>query len=697
MKIMALALGGCLRAPPVQYGITEDTGGHITYVLGAMQALSQQPEVTDAEIVTRLIDDAELGPVYARPVEHVSDALRITRVDTGDRRYLSKEALAADLPAFERAFLKMLRSRDTLPDIIHAHFSDAAQVARAARREFGIPFIYTAHSLVNDKVGPERTPAQHARFEAEDKAIAAADAVIASSRDECERQLPGYPSIDRGKVHRVIPGIDPCAGTDADIDGARALLAPFLRNPDKPLILAIARPVRKKNLATLVEAFAARPDLRERANLAIVAGLRKSVSAGEAEQREVLSGIVDAIDRHDLHGSVAWPRKHSQSDVAGLYALVRQTRGVFVNPARMEPYGLTLVEAATHGAPVVATRNGGPVDIISDLQHGLLVDPESADDIGERIAEVLSDPERWQRFSSNGKRKSFEMSWTAYARDFVSIAKDIVFPVEQRTMDSAQHASLVLSDIDNTLTGCAKGAASFDDWINRQSEVAFGIATGRSLHEAMRILRKWRMAIPRLLITDVGSQIWWRNGHGLSLDRNYARIIGEDWEGDRVVEALRELPGLAPQRDVDQSPFKKSYLVANAFVAEEADHVLRAAGLKARCIFSHGNMLDVVPRSAGKAGAMRHVARRLDLPLEQVIAIGDSGNDRDMLHACPNAVLVANYTAELTDLARNPAVYVAKQRHGGGALEGVLHRLAKQRQSRVALPAAMPASPQVMT
>ena len=37
----------------------------------------------------------------------------------------------------------------------------------------------------------------------------------------------------------------------------------------------------------------------------------------------------------------------------------RFTRGVFVNIALQEPFGLTVIEAAAHGVPTVATKNGG--------------------------------------------------------------------------------------------------------------------------------------------------------------------------------------------------------------------------------------------------------------------------------------------------------------------------------------------------
>jgi sucrose-phosphate synthase len=40
-----------------------------------------------------------------------------------------------------------------------------------------------------------------------------------------------------------------------------------------------------------------------------------------------------------------------------------------------EPFGLTLIEAAAHGVPIVATSQGGPVDIVSTLGNGVLIDP----------------------------------------------------------------------------------------------------------------------------------------------------------------------------------------------------------------------------------------------------------------------------------------------------------------------------------
>lgn len=47
-------------------------------------------------------------------------------------------------------------------------------------------------------------------------------------------------------------------------------IARFLRNPRKPVILAMSRPDAKKNITTLVKAFGENNTLREIANLVLV-------------------------------------------------------------------------------------------------------------------------------------------------------------------------------------------------------------------------------------------------------------------------------------------------------------------------------------------------------------------------------------------------------------------------------------------
>lgn len=690
LHILAIALGGCLKGSPVAYGITEDTGGHIAYVLGAMEGLARHPDVARADIVTRLFDDAALGAAHAMAEEILSPKSRIVRIDSGNRAYLAKEELARDRAAFTEALIRHLKAQPRLPDVIHAHFADAADVARTIKRRLGIPFIYTAHSLGIDKrdAGDRTCPALEARIAEEDAAIAAADLIVASSRDECERQLLAYPSARLGKIRRLRPGVDVAPANATGRQAARALIAPFLRSPDKPIVLAVARAVRKKNLTGLVEAFGADPLLRAQANLVILPGLRDGLKQGEVEQREVLLDLVDAIDRHDLHGCVAWPARHGQAQLAGLYDLARRSGGVFVNPALTEPYGLTLIEAAAHGLPVVATREGGPRDIVAELEHGLLVDPRDPAAIAAAIRRLLADRALWRQCSRSGAANVAEMNWDSYAAGFVALSHEIVgAPAPAVT---ARPAKLLLSDIDNTLTGCREGAGRLSRHLARhRGRTLFGVATGRAFVDARRLLSEWNFPRPAVIVASVGTEIYWLREADYVRDDDYAAMLAAGWDGDAVARLLAREPGLEPQGDAEQRAFKRSYFAQDPAAVDHARQRLDEAGIAARVIHSHGRFLDIVPASGGKGAAMAHVAAVLGLTPEQVVAAGDSGNDADMLTRCPGAVVVANHDADLAHLIGRPDIYAARRSNASGVLEGLLwhswrRRAEQERHPRVA-------------
>ena len=673
MHILSLALGGCLRPEPVSYGITEDTGGHITYILGEMAALAERADVTMAEIVTRYFVAPELGQVHSQSEQWINDKLVVRRIDSGNRRYLAKEALDADRAAFTEAFLADLRSRKRLPDLIHAHFADAADIARTVKRALGIPYIYTAHSLGMDKRETMAASDDNLdkRIAEEDAAIAGASAVIGSSRDECERQIASYPSARIDRIYRVTPGIRQHEARNINVTMARDLIAPFLQDADKPIILAIARPVRKKNLGALVEAFGTDQWLREHANLVLLAGQRDDLKGGEAEHAGVLSDIANRIDRHDLYGKVAFPKRHSRDVADGLYQLAAQSGGVFVNPAKIEPYGLTVVEAAVHGLPVVATRIGGPTDIVGALGHGELVDPYDIQSISTGIRTLLRDPSRWDEWSRNGRERVRSMTWERYASEFMDLANTIVKPAEPKPR-TGKPRYLIVSDLDNTLTGCVASARKFGKFLRDNPDFAFVAATGRSLPEARRIVREWALPTPDAWITSVGTEIYTKGGDGLRGDLSYSQSISKDWRPGAVTEALKHVSGLLPQAAYEQREFKRSYHASKADHAGEVRGRLAAAHQKARVVFSHDTLLDVIPASAGKGAALTHIADVFGVSHDRVFAAGDSGNDEDMLTICANAILVANYSHELAHMTGRSNVYVADQPNAAGVIEGII-------------------------
>ena len=419
MFILHLALGGCIKARPVRFGLTADTGGHIAYVLDAAAAQARSAEVREVSVVTRLFDDCQLGAEHALAVEPFDAGATINRIATSNRGYLEKEALAAELPAFTDAFCRHLAGLPRRPDVIHAHFADAAAVALAVRRRFGIPFVYTPHALGLDKRRHQPgCDSLAGRIAAEREAIEHADAMIVSTRDEADRQVQAYgTAASKARIRCIPPGVP--RHTAACLHASPLVkLADWLSNPNKPIVLAVARPVIKKNLAALARAFMTTSSLAKRANLVILAGQH-----GDRSSPEEL-GVVRELSRlcsdRSLQGRAALPPRHTAVDVVSLYRQAAQG-GVFVNPALHEPFGLTLIEAAAAGVPVVTTRNGGPAEIASNIGHALLVDPHDDAAIGRACLAVVSEPSLHRRLSSAALQNVRCYSWSSYAERSVSL------------------------------------------------------------------------------------------------------------------------------------------------------------------------------------------------------------------------------------------------------------------------------------
>ncbi|SDP63611.1 sucrose-phosphate synthase [Sulfitobacter litoralis] len=667
MRIMHISLGGCLSAPPVKYGMTEDTGGHIAYVLGSAMAQAKLPEVDEVTIVTRLFDAPELGAVFAQAEEDIAPKCRVVRLASDRAEYLEKGNLVGELPSLQSALLETLEAMgEARPDVIHAHFADAAELALAARERFGIPVIYTAHSLGAEKLVPREVPSAElkARIARETRALAEADAIIASSRDEVERQIPKLVSNAEGRAHRIGPGV--CVQEAGDAARARQMLGGFLRDVNKPIILAIARPIRKKNLRRLVDAYASDPTLQERANLVIIAGLRDGLGQGCSERDAVIADLFDGVDRHDLWGKVALPRQHSAQDISDLYALAAEG-GVFCNPAFHEPFGLTLIEAAQAGVPLVATQSGGPSDIIPELGFGALIDPYDTASVTRGLRQVLIAPKRElaARQAQNIARRTYD--WTAWAMRTQRVMEAVTKVPEIVVTGDVRYDHLLACDIDNTLTGCRNSARAFAQWLGREGGIyAFTVATGRSVAEAQRVLTEWDLPTPDTIVSSTGTEIWRREGSGFTLCENYAALVTQDWDAQAVRAALHGTD-VRFQPVYDQRRWKVSLFGATSDVSA-IEARLHQAGASARIIPSHEKFIDIIPVQAGKAAAIRFEAARRSMSDDRVIVAGDSGNDLDMLSRFENAVLPANALAELDGLA---SVYRSPLKHAAGVLDGV--------------------------
>ena len=102
--------------------------------------------------------------------------------------------------------------------------------------------------------------------------------------------------------------------------------------------------------------------------------------------------------------------------------------------------------------------------------------------------------------------------------------------------------------------------------------------------------------------------------------------------------------------------------------------LLRQNELTANVTGSFGQFLDILPSRASKGQALRYVAQCLDIPLEQILAVGGSGSDEDMMRGNALAVVVANrHHEELSQLIDQEKIFFASRPYALGILEAIEH------------------------
>ncbi len=701
LYVLMLSTHGLMRGHELELGHDADTGGQTLYVIELARALGRNARVEQVDVLTRLVDDPDVSPDYAATSEVLGDKARLVRLPFGPKRYVRKESLWKHLDQMVDRTISYLRQQPRLPDVIHSHYADAGYVGVQLSQLLGIPLVHTGHSLGRCKrqrlldhgrkaQAIDRQFNFNRRIAAEEAVLAHASLVVTSTPQESSEQYGLYENHQPARMVVIPPGTDTSRfappGKAAIPAHVPPLVDRFFLQPKKPLILTICRPEVRKNLRRLVEAYGESPELRERANLAIVAGHRDDIRTMDEAQAHVLTDLLLDVDRYDLWGSVALPKQHQSDDIPALYRLAAKRRGVFVNPALTEPFGLTLIEAAASGLPVVATHDGGPRDILGHCENGVLIDPLDSTAIARGLLEVLSDARAWQRYARRGiSGVTNHYTWDAHVEKYLKAVDSVVHRsrkqvrrarVEQRPelnpMPYVQR--LLVSDIDNTLIGDRDGLTALTQLLReRPRSFGFGVATGRHLPSALKVLQQERVPLPDVLITAVGTEIHY--GPDVRPDMGWMRHIQHLWRREALVALLADIPGLTLQSDDQQSPLKLSFNVDPQAVPSlrELEMRLRQARLHANLIYSHDAFLDVLPIRASKGQAIRYLAYKWGVPLHDFLVAGDSGNDLEMLIGDTRAVVVSNHSAELEKLRGHEQVYFAGTPCASGVLEGMTH------------------------
>lgn len=234
--------------------------------------------------------------------------------------------------------------------------------------------------------------------------------------------------------------------------------------------------------------------------------------------------------------------------------------------------------------------------------------------------------------------------------------------------------------------------------------------SGRDLKRILNAISEFDLPMPDFIVADVGTTIYhFREQQWQPLEQWQERLA-DDWGGqsaDAIKPTIANPEPLSAQPDDQQGPFKLSYEVSPSHKmmdplreierrldAVSTDGTTQGRDIRYQIISSvdetcDQGLVDIIPASAGKLGALRFLSEYLQLDRERVYFCGDSGNDRDVLLSEFNACLVGNATDEFRQQLReavaehgsSKTLYFANGRahpaldgnYSAGLVEGLVH------------------------
>ncbi len=140
------------------------------------------------------------------------------------------------------------------------------------------------------------------------------------------------------------------------------------------------------------------------------------VGADTYGEEPIQKRILETILEHDLHTHV---------QVRGFtdnVSDIMNALDIFIMPSYKETFGIVLVEAMACEKICVATRAGGPIEILNEGECGLLIEPKSSQAIEEALVEISRNLNKYKLKAQNARKRALQKY---QAKDAMQRIKDL--------------------------------------------------------------------------------------------------------------------------------------------------------------------------------------------------------------------------------------------------------------------------------
>jgi glycosyltransferase involved in cell wall biosynthesis len=356
----------------VTYAVELKAAGHSTSVLLVHHPPKGDPFVPRlraAEVPLATLASATFSTSLAAGRKLAISAMRACSPASRLIRSNSRKLVFDLLQRYHSACCAYLRQHR--PDLIHVMTPDpgAVMLIRAAH-ETGIPVVYQEVGIPFHPPGFEEV---YERF----VSVLPLCTVVAGLSPTLAQQLrQAVPQLARTHVLPLIA---------QDHNGAPSLSL----DPDKVTFGFAARLEHLKGPMRLIEAFGIAHQSQSGIDLKI---------AGEGSQRKQI------LDRARKLGLT------TKCDLVGVYRTLKARSrfmhgiDVFVLPSLTEGTPNAIIEAMSHGKPIIATAVGGVPDVVDD-EVGILVPPDSEEALAAAISRLAADSDLRRRMGLAARKK----------------------------------------------------------------------------------------------------------------------------------------------------------------------------------------------------------------------------------------------------------------------------------------------------
>lgn len=163
---------------------------------------------------------------------------------------------------------------------------------------------------------------------------------------------------------------------------------------DRPVVICVARLVARKGQDMLIRGW---PVVLRRHPAARLLLVGQGPAADRLRRLATQVGVADAVH---FAGAVTEQDLPAYLDAADVFAMPSRTRLLGLD---LEGLGLSALEAAASGLPVVTGAQGGAPDVVLPGRTGVVVDGRDRHAVATAVADLLDDPERSARMGLAGR------------------------------------------------------------------------------------------------------------------------------------------------------------------------------------------------------------------------------------------------------------------------------------------------------